>query len=464
MAGFFKEIPPPFKHQTKSTNFIHDVKRVLDFSDPGTGKTRSSIDAIKLHREDNGGKVIVTAPKAILQSAWGNDIDTFVPGMKYSVASAKNREEAFAADVDVVITNHDAVKWAFQNKKVLKGFDGIINDESTAFKHRTSQRSKQLYKLIKHFDFVMRVNLTGTPNPNGVQDLWHQVLMLDDGEHLGNSFFKYRNSVCEPVQTGPRPEMVDWVDKEGAEDAIADILEDMTIRNKFEDCTDIPPNSLHTVNFTLSRKHRTQYEALRSDALLQLENGVVTAMHAASLTTKLLQLASGAVYDEDKLAIEINNDRAELVLELAAQREQCVIAFNWVHQRDALLKECERRGFSYAVIDGGTKDTDVPIIVDRFQAGKTKIIFAQPQSAAHGLTLTKGTTTIWASPTYNAEHFNQFNRRIYRTGQTRKTETLMVCAIDTLEEQVYEKLQGKVARMGNLLDLLQTSIPQEKAA
>ena len=89
------------------------------------------------------------------------------------------------------------------------------------------------------------------------------------------------------------------------------------------------------------------------------------------------------------------------------------------------------------------------------------MLFAHPQSAGHGLTLTKANTCIWCSPTYNAEHFQQFNRRIYRAGQSSKTETILIAARDTWEEKVYEKLNGKLGKMENLLNVLNKLHSQE---
>ena len=114
----------------------------------------------------------------------------------------------------------------------------------------------------------------------------------------------------------------------------------------------------------------------------------------------------------------------------------------------------EKRGYTYEIIDGSVPAQKRPEIVQRFQAGQIKVLFAHPQSAGHGLTLTKANTIIWCSPTYNAEHFQQFNRRIHRSGQTQKTETILISARDTWESEVYNKLNGKLNRMESLLNVL----------
>jgi len=237
-------------------------------------------------------------------------------------------------------------------------------------------------------------------------------------------------------------------------EAVAGLLEDISIRHVFEECVDIPPNYTYEINFDLSPKHRRAYDILKEHAILELKEGGISAFNAGVLANKLLQMASGAVYDDEGTVQLYDTARYELVLDLAEQREQCVIAFNWTHQRDLLIKLADDRGFTYGVIDGGASDKQREKVVTQFQAGFLKIIFAHPASGAHGLTLTRGTTTIWASPTYNAEHWIQFNKRIYRIGQTRKTETLLVTANDTIDTEVALRLMGKVERMTDLLEML----------
>ena len=165
-------IPQPFKHQTKTTEFLRNNPYVFCTSDPGTGKTRSVLDSIDLKE----GRTLVIAPKSILNPSWGEDIKRFTPHLSYSIASAPDRDAAFNLDTDIVLINHDGVSWVRNNTQYLDKFHTLIIDESTAYKHATSQRSKACLAISKFFE--RRVLLTGTPNPNGVLDLWHQIVRL----------------------------------------------------------------------------------------------------------------------------------------------------------------------------------------------------------------------------------------------------------------------------------------------
>lgn len=457
MEDWFKtdSIPELFSHQNETKEFGLLTPRVFDTSDAGTGKTRSWLEVLVQRKKLLGGKVLVLAPKTILKNAWADDIIKFTPQLSYAIAYSTNRAKAFSAEVDVYITNHDAVKWLLKHKDqvlVGRGFHTIIIDESTAFKHRTSQRSKALAKLVDLFEY--RANLTGTPNSNGLLDLWHQLFILDGGERLGDSYWRFRNSVCEPTQVGPSSQHLRWDDKDDMIEAVAGLIDDITIRHVFEECTDIPENHVYSVNFELSAKHRRAYEILKEHAILEL-NEDISIFNTGVLANKLLQMASGAVYDDQGVSQLYDTARYELVLDLAEQRDQCVIAFNWTHQRNHLVNIATKRKLSFAVIDGQTPQKRREDIVTQFQAGLIKIIFAHPATAAHGLTLTRGTTTIWASPVYNAEFYIQFNKRIYRIGQTKKTETLLITAENTIDIKVAERLMHKIDRMTNLLEMLQ---------
>jgi hypothetical protein len=187
------------------------------------------------------------------------------------------------------------------------------------------------------------------------------------------------------------------------------------------------------------------------DAVLYADSGNLSAVHASAKIKKILQLCTGAVYDASGAVLDIHNERYEFVMDLVAERKHSLVAFNWTHERDAMVLIAEKMGIKYGVIDGSVAGNKRTAVVNAMQAGELQVIFCHPQSAGHGLTLTQATTTIWASPTYNAEHYKQFNARMYRAGQRKRTEIIHVAAENTLEEVVYDKLQTKLERMEDLL-------------
>ena len=445
---------PLFKHQQESIQLFSRIPSGLDASDPGTGKTRTAIEVFAQRRQAGGKCAMIIAPRSLLQSAWADDIAKFAPHLRVSIAYAHNRDKAFMREADVYITNTDAAKWlSLQTPKFFTRFDTLIIDEISTFKHHTSQRSKALNKVKKHFSY--RYGLTGTPNANTICDVWHPMFLLDDGKRLGKSFFHFRSGVCLPEQVGPQPNMVKWIDRPGAEEAVSLLMKDIVIRHKFEECIDIPENHLYDVKYHLSTKQYVDYKRMEKDAIVPLRTGTIDAVNAAAVTTKLLQIASGAVYDTMGAAHVVDTGRYELVADLVEQREHCLVFFLWEHQKKHMIEEFEKRGITYVIMDGHTTDKERIEAVKLFQQGFYKAMLAHPQSAAHGLTLTKGTSTIWCSPTYNLEHFIQGNRRIYRAGQTQKTETVVVIAPGTIEEHVYKVLLTKNTKQLDLLALLE---------
>lgn len=438
------------RHQTESLKFMAKKKEVFDQSDPGTGKTYVEItDFVRQHKKD-GMALMVLCPKSLMRAAWANDINKFAPHLKVSLCYATGRRASLDAEADVYVVNVDGVKdlAKITDKKFWKKFGRLVIDESTAYKHHTSQRSKAVGKIRQHFEWVRL--MSGTAACNGICDLWHQYFILDKGKRLGKSFFGFRSAVCTPEQTGPSANHLKWIDKEGVELVVAELVKDITIRHKFEDCVDIPENHQYAVKFQLSPKHVAVYNELKENQIALVRETTITAINAAVLATKLLQTASGAVYNSEGTYSAISSERYELALDLVEEREHSIVFYHWDHQREELIKEAQKRKVAYAVWN-----PDTPEIAEQFQAGEFQVLFAHPASAGHGLTLTKGTATIWASPTYNLEHFLQGLKRVHRIGQKNKTETIVIVAENTIDEKVFDALMAKNVKLTKLLTELE---------
>lgn len=475
----------------QKVSLAHDARNpiVYDTSDPGTGKTAVRVWGFAARRRKGGGRALVLGPRTILKNTWQSDFRKFAPDMLTVVAPAEKREQAFATPADAYITNHDAVKWLVKQKAAwwkAMGFSELIVDEPTAYKHHASQRSRAMLKISRmkigtQPVFPQRKAMTATPNSNGICDIWHQAMILDHGKRLGDSYFAFRNTTCTPVQVGRNQQAVQWRDKDGAEEAVFGLLSDIVVRHKFEDCVDIPATHHYTVDYELPSKLAKTYETMEDAQLLVLGIGMnqtagavankittgspkITAINAAAVATKLLQICSGAVYENPTRFHVLDTGRYELLLDMVEQRKHSLLFFQWKHQRDQLVAEAVKRGVTHCVLDGNATDKEREAMVQGYQAGLYQVMFAHPRSAAHGLTLTKGTSIIWAGPIYDLELFEQGNKRQARIGQKQKTEVVVVIAKGTLEEKVYELLMAKNIRMSNLLDLFASIKPLKKAA
>jgi SNF2 family DNA or RNA helicase len=293
--------------------------------------------------------------------------------------------------------------------------------------------------------------MSGTPSPQGVIDLWAQMFLVDYGERLGPSYYRFRNLAYLQVMRGA---FATFEEKEGVADAVAGLIADVTIRNRREDCLDLPPNQVVHRRTTLAPKHMAKYIELKKRAIVELETGDVSAINAAALLTKLLQVSSGAVYDENGMYHVVDTARYELIADIVEERPHTVVFFTWSHQKEQLEGEFKKRGLSYGLIDGSVSAGRRTEYISQFQAGGLRVMLCQVQSAAHGITLTRGTTTIFASLTYNAELFEQAKSRIYRGGQTQSTETILITADGTAENELYSRLMSKTFNMNNLLEML----------
>lgn len=466
---FGKYKPDP--HQVISLKHAEAQPRVLDFSDAGTGKTPVAIWDYARRRRNGGKAALVICPKTLMTNVWASSVRKFAPYLTVSVAKAENRAEAFAVDADIYVTNTDAAVWlAKQNKKFFERFDTLIDDESSAFKHHTSQRSKALAKIRKYFEY--RRLMSGTPMSLSICDVWHQAFIVDDGQRLGNSFYAFRNSVCTPKQVGANANALKWTDKEGAEDAVFGLLSDIVVRHKFDDVVKIPERQVYTMPFTMTTKHAKAYYQMEKQQFIDYQDkkakGAVTAIHAASVRGKLLQIASGAVYadrseDNDKPTLVVDTGRYELAMDLATESPYTLMMFLWKHQRDQLVAEAEKRNLNYAVLDGNASPALRESIEAQYQAGNYDVLIAHPKTVAHGLTLTLGTTTIWVSPTDDTEWFKQGNRRQARRGQTQATRVITLIAEGTVDQAAYDNCIGKGSREDVFLELFERYQAEEMA-
>lgn len=444
-------------HQQQSIEVFAASQVGFDFSDPGTGKTRVHLMLYAGRRPRK--RCLIVCPKTLMKAAWANEIAEVCPHLSYSLATAEKRQEAFEQRTDFVIINTDGVVGALKNPAIARilasEFDHLIIDESSTYKHRGSQRSKAMAKIAHKM--LWRFLLSGTPNPNSVTELWHQAYIMDGGLRLGNNYFKFQRATQVPTQVGPQPNHLRWDDRPGVEIDVYSLVSDVTVRHAFEDVmTHVPPNHRAYSNWELPVGLMRQYLELEKTSILALEESV-SAVHASSLRNKLLQLCSGAVYHSESNYTVLDRSRYELIADLVQERDHSVVFFNWKHQREELLDEFDKRNMYFAVIDGDTPPKHRDEIVKMYQAGRYQTLLLHPKTGAHGLTLTRGTTSIFSSPIYEADLLKQAIHRIYRGAQNQVTNTLLVRAKGTVEELVYERLNNKTVRMDDFLSLVRAS-------
>lgn len=440
-------------HQAETARQMSVVQPtgIINGSDPGTGKTIASLAGFMQSTIPNK-RLLVLAPLTILKASWLDDIEkAYGNTLKAQIAHGASKRYNVMRDQSntVVVTNHDAVNWIAKDLSLLNGFTHMVIDESTAFKNPTTQRYKAIALMRPHFQHISV--LSGTLRPNSILDLWGQVNLVDGGKSLGDQYYRFRATVCEPKQVGKDAKAIQWIEKDGASDYVLDKIKHLFVRFRAEDCIDLPPHSERFMRLTMPPAIRkAYYDTLKNKAYVDEHNRVIPK-NAGILVQKLQQILAGALYDEDGRVVSVHEDRTELTIDLVREREHSVVAYLWGHQLESLKKLADKHSIKYGVINGSVNVAERARVVDEFQAGNLQVVFAHPAAASHGLTLTRGTATIWTSPPMSAEHFLQFNRRIYRNGQTQKTETIMVAYDGTRETDLYDKLNGKIEGVMNTL-------------
>lgn len=419
----------PFSHQKTTVAMAIANKRCYILNDMGTGKTLSAlwacdilITARKIRR------VLVVSPLSTMRSVWYNEISLNIPHRRAAIAhgTRPQRLAALKSQADFVIINHDGIK-ILENEIIGEQFDVIIIDELTAFKSHGSERSKCMKRIAdaqyRHKNPSRRGDggvwgMTGEITPNAPTEAFFQCQIVNpQNEWLPRYFGQFRDACMVQIN-----EMV-WVPKPEAPNIVA-MCAQPAIRFTRDQCLDLPDTTYITLETPLSADQQSYYDRMRKEAMVECEQGTVTAANAAVLLNKLLQISAGAVKTVDGSVIEIGCDeRINALMELFEETPQkkMVVFATYRASIELLLKEMTKRGVRCAAIHGDVSQTVRASLIDRFQRGDLQMLILQPQSSAHGITLTAASTIVWFSLIPSNELHQQGNARIVRAGQTRKT-------------------------------------------
>ena len=448
----------PYQYQAYAEQFILDHDAAGLFLDMGLGKTAISLSACEKLLRDwfELGKVLIIAPLRPAKETWPAELAKWdnLEGLSYSmvVGSEQERIDALHVDADFYIVNRENVVWLVDHYKKRWPFEMVVIDELSSFKSSKAQRFRALKKVRKYIKRI--VGLTGTPAPNGLLDLWSQVYLLDEGARLGKTISAYRETYFDPGRRGPNGVIYDWTPKPGAEEAIYKKLDDLCISMA---ARDLPERLFIPHEVKLPEKAMAQYLQLQKDMLLPFADGDVDAGSAAILSNKLLQIAGGAVYDENgaiKLIHEAKMEALDQLLE-EANGQPILVFYNYKHEL-ARLKE----RYPQAI------EVNTDGVVAKWNAGEIPILLANPASAGHGLNLQfGGHIAIWYSPTWNLEYYDQANKRLHRPGQKHTVVIHHLSAIGTMDERVLNiALPDKRDCQDSLLDALKAQIKEVFAA
>lgn len=449
----------PHAYQKHCIDKIIELDKVGLFLDMGLGKTVTTLTAIKelKYNRFQVRKVLIIAPKKVAEGTWTKEKDKWDHTQMLRVSpvlgSEKKRIKALNTPSDLYVINRENVVWLVDYYRNAWPFDMVVIDESSSFKNHSAKRFKALVQVMSKIKRL--VELTGTPSPNGLNDLWSQIYLLDEGKRLGKRYGQFRERYFDPGRRGPQGFVYDYDPKDGAEQSILSAISDICISMKAEDYLQLPDMVIHEIPVSLDAKAEKAYKELERKMILELpENEEISVTSAAALSNKLLQLANGAVYDEEHKAHEVHTSKLDAFLELveSLQGKPLLVFYNFQHDKERILKVL------------GTKKLRVKELKtvqdeDDWNHQEIDILLTHPASSAYGLNLQQGGNHVcWFGLTWNYELYTQANKRLHRQGQTEKVIVHHLICSGTRDEDVMKALKKKEGVQDFVMESLKARI------
>lgn len=429
------------------------------FLDMGLGKTVITLTAVNDLRYNRWAvaRVLVVAPKKVAEATWCAEAAKWDHLRHLRIVPVlgplQKRIRALNTPGDIWVINRENVPWLVDYLRNAWPFDMVVLDESSGFKNHQSKRFKAM-KLVR--PRIRRlVELTGTPAPNGLEDLWAQIYLLDGGQRLGKTISSYREAFFTEDRAHPGQQYRTYSPQAGADQRIRAAISDICVSMKAEDYLELPDYIEDIVPVALDAKARKAYEKLERDMLLEVDEQTITAGTAAVLNGKLLQLCSGAVYDAEGNAVEVHGCKVEAFLEVVEQLHgEHALVFYWFrHEQERLMAALEGSGLRVRVYRGAED-------ADAWNAGNVDLLLAHPASCGYGLNLQAGGHhIIWFGyPNWALEIYQQANARLHRQGQQYPVIAHHLVVQGGMDEAVVAALHDKGDTQEALMQALRAKI------
>ena len=401
----------------------------------------------------------MVAPKKVAEGTWSKEASKWdhLQHLRVEIVlgSKDQRLKALDSPADVYVINRENIPWLVEHYKQAWPFDMVVLDESTSFKNPQSKRFKAL-KLVRRF-MKKVVLLTGTPSSKGIEDIWAQIYLLDEGKRLGRTITAYRQTYFNCNTHGGH--FTEYNAKPGAESEVLEAISDICISMSADDYLELPDLVEHEIPVVLDAKTKKAYQKFERDLLIELDGDTVTAQTAGVLTGKLLQFCSGAIYNEDKEVLPLHDCKLDAYMELIERLngERCITFYGFQHDKDRLLAALSKTKLNVRLYND-TKDED------DWNAGKIDILLVHPASCAYGLNLQAGGQhIIWFTPNWSFELNDQGVCRLYRQGSPYdKIYVHYLVVQGGVDEDVIKAVQGRETTHQNVMNVLKARIQKVK--
>ena len=436
-----------YAYQRRGVDFIKEKKKCLLFLDMGLGKTTTTLTAMShLLADFDVFRVLVVAPLRVANTVWKQEATKWEHLQHLDIGIATGNEidriRTILAGHQITVINRENIPWL-----VARGdwdFDAVVIDESTSFKSHKAQRFKAMKSVMSKVTHM--VELTGTPSPQGMQDLWSQLYLVDGGERLGRNITSFMGRFYQ--RSGFQG--YGYTINDGAVDNIRSRIQDVCLTMTSEDYLTLPDVLYSYETVQLPESAKKEYKKLKKEMLITLENEKdIMAPSASALNNKLLQMCNGAIYDEHGTWHEIHDAKIQAIKELLEDNpnENVLVAYNF---KSDLMRLQAAFPEAVALDKKG-------LAVDQWNEGKIKMLLAHPASAGHGLNMQfGGSTLIYFGLTWSLEYYLQFNKRLHRQGQKSNVRIIHLVVEGGVDEAVVKALTEKNATQQKLIDNLKT--------
>ena len=380
------------------------------------------------------GPVLVIAPKRVAENTWSKETEKWehLQHLRVSriMGTAKQRQAALTAPADLYVINRENVVWLVDQVGKDWPFPVVVIDELSSFKSAQAKRFKALRRIRGRIRRL--IGLTGTPRPNGLEDLWPEVYLLDQGERLGRTLSAFRARFLVPEKMNGHI-VYSYRPRDGAETEVYDRLADLCMSIRKDDVLSLPGQIYEDVVLTPPPALLKQYKKFEREKVLECldTDGDIIAGTEAALTNKLLQFANGAIYDMDGEVHELHDVKLDALEELveAAGGDPVLVLYAYKHDAERIRKRIDCRAL------------DTPDDIDAWNRGEIPVALAHPASIGHGLNLQDGGhILIWFGLTWSLELYQQANERLNRPGQKNVCRIYHLILQGTHDERVLQSL------------------------
>ena len=466
MSGSAVEFIPHNYQDRSIDDLVYDPFHGL-FEDPGLGKTVCALEAFRQLRELLVvERMLIVAPLRVCYSVWPRELAKWSQFRDLRIVNL-HAGERHAADIFVCNPEHLIKVFGRRDpdnpRKWIPGYwrdwkrrpEMLVIDESSVFKRASGVRFKTLGRYFG--DFARRVILTGSPAPNGYEDLHGQIKILDGGRSLEEGAVLdprvtyYRKRYFVPIPTGRAAHDVTWKLRPGSAEEILEAIAPRVTCLRAEDWLDMPEKIVIDVPVDLPDRARRAYRDMLEEALCDLPDGSTLLAAPEAAQGKLRQIVNGFVYDEGGRAHHIHDAKRDALTTLLDEigDHPTIIAYEFKADyaviRKALGRPTPHLGSGVSGKEGDKVERD-------WNAGKIGRLLVQPQSMSFGLNLQEGgSRLVWYAPTWNLEHYNQLIARLYRQGQV--SDRVMIYFLvgrGTVDEKVARVLRKKDATEADL--------------